>query len=57
MPFGVGLNRLSDVVGIAFFEFAGLERLVGQAARLGAILDATGLRTYGKVIQVVLQVR
>jgi hypothetical protein len=53
----VGLNRLSDVVGIALFEFARLEWLVGQAARLGAILDATGLRTYGKVIHVVLQVR
>jgi hypothetical protein len=39
----VGLNRLSDIVGIALFEFAGLKWLVGQAARLGAILDATGL--------------
>jgi hypothetical protein len=48
---------MSYVIGIALFEFAGLEWLVGQAARLGAILDATGLRTYGKVIHVVLQVR
>ena len=47
---------MSDVVGIAIFEFAGLEWLDGQAARLGAILDATGLGTYGKVIHVVLQV-
>ena len=48
---------MSDVIGIALFEFAGLEWLVGQAARLGAILDATGLRTYGKMIHIFLQVR
>jgi hypothetical protein len=48
---------MSDVIGIAIFEFTGLEWLVGQAARLGAILDATGLRTKGKVVHVVLQVR
>jgi hypothetical protein len=53
----MGFNRMSDVIGIALFEFTGLEWLVGQATRLGAILDATGLRTHGKVIHFALQVR
>jgi hypothetical protein len=50
------LNRLPDVIGIAVLEFVRLEGLFGQAASLRAIFDAAGLRKYGKVIQVALEI-
>jgi hypothetical protein len=50
------LNRLLDVVGIALLEFIGFEGLVRQAAGLGAIFDAAGLRQDGQFIHIALEV-